>query len=77
MIDDGTYDAFVLDAEDGRSDDGTPLLHLSVTILNGPYKGEVIDLTAAGLAHDVIDILGMPATLTVTDGRPALRIDDI
>ncbi|MGY6499287.1 MAG: hypothetical protein ACXIVQ_00100 [Acidimicrobiales bacterium] len=76
MIDDGTYDAFVVDAEEGVDDDGTAVLHLAVTILNGPNKGEVVDLTAEGLGRDVVDVLGMPATLTVTADGPSLRIDD-
>jgi hypothetical protein len=74
---DGTYDAFVVDAEEGLSDAGLPLMHLSVTILTGEHKGDVIDLTAEHLRHDSIDLLGMPATLTVTDGTPHLEIDTV
>lgn len=76
MIADGRYDAFIVDAEDGVADDGTPVLHLSVTILNGEHKGEVLDLSAQGLGRDVVDVLGMPATLTIDGGTPTLRIDD-
>ena len=76
-IPDGTYDAFVVDAEEGLADDGRPLMHLSVTILTGEHKGEVIDLTAEHLREDSIDLLGMPATLTVTDGIPHLEIDHV
>jgi hypothetical protein len=51
-------------------------LHLSVTILTGEHKGEVVDLAAVGLGLTIIDLIGMPATLTVVDGAPSLTIDD-
>jgi hypothetical protein len=76
MITDGSYPAFIIDAEDGRADDGTELLHLSVTILTGEHKGEVVELSAVGLGLTIIDVIGMPATLTVVDGAPSLTIDD-
>ena len=70
---DGTYDVFVLDAIE--ADDDT--LRLSVTIVAGEHKGDVVDLTASGLGVDVIDAMGMPGTLTVADGEPSLVIDDL
>jgi hypothetical protein len=76
MIDDGTYDAFIVDAEEGIDDDGTELMHLSVTILSGPLRGDVVDIAAVRLGRSSIDLIGMPATLTVTDGAPSLSIDD-
>ena len=75
MIPDGTYDAFVVDAEPGVADDGTEHVHLDLTILSGEQKGNVVSVTATGLAGTVIDLMGMPATLTVADGRPVVRID--
>ncbi|MFP3905977.1 MAG: hypothetical protein ACLFWR_03035 [Acidimicrobiales bacterium] len=71
---DGTYDAFVVDADDDADD--ADRMHLSVTILAGEHKGEVVELTATGLAGTSIDLIGMPATLTVADGSPSLRIDE-
>ncbi len=76
MIPDGTYDAFVVDAEPGVADDGTEHMHLDLTILSGAQKGNVVSLAAAGLPGTEIDLMGMPATLTVTDGVPSVRIDD-
>jgi hypothetical protein len=75
VVPDGTYDAFVVDAEPGLADDGTEHMHLDLTILAGEHKGNLVSVTAAGLPGTVIDLLGMPATLTVTDGRPVVRID--
>ena len=75
MIPDGTYDAFVIDAERGLADDGTEHMHLDLTILSGEQKGNVVSLTAAGLRGSEIDLMGMPATLTVADGVPSVRID--
>ncbi len=74
-IPDGTYDVFVFDAEDDESD--PDLLRLGVTILAGERKGDVVALAARGLGVDSIDAIGMPGTLTVVDGRPTLRIDDV
>jgi len=76
VIPDGTYDAFVVDAEAGLADDGTGHMHLDLTILSGDQKGNVVSLTAAGLAGTEVDLMGMPATLTVTHGVPSVRIDD-
>jgi hypothetical protein len=71
VLPDGTYDAFVIDAEvqgGGRT-------ALELTIVAGELKGEVVEITAVGLAGDDIALLGMPATITVTDGSPHVRID--
>lgn len=74
MIADGTYDAFVVDVEDtSTGDDRSHVLEL--TILNGDHKGELVSVTAKGLRRSDIDLLGMPATLTVAGGEPSVRID--
>jgi hypothetical protein len=70
VLEDGTYDAFIVDAK--PEGDG---LHLDLTILAGEHKGEVVSIRAAGLGVDELDALGMPATITVSEGRPAVRID--
>lgn len=72
MLDDGVYDAVVVDAEDAPEGG----LHLELTILAGPHKGEMIRLTAGGLERDALDLLAVPATLTVLNGEPHLRLDD-
>ena len=75
---DGRYDAFVVDATERPLTDGSgaPAIDLELTILSGAHKGEVVSVTAAGLTGSEIDLLGMPATLTVLDGRPLVDIDD-
>lgn len=74
MLDDGTYDAFVVDARvEGAGTER--LVHLELTIIAGERKGEVVDITARGLRGDELDLLGMPATITVAGGEPRVRID--
>jgi hypothetical protein len=73
---DGTYDVFVVDATEATLDDGTEVVHLELTITAGERKGEVVPLAATGLGRSEIDLMGMPATLTVADGAPTISIDD-
>jgi hypothetical protein len=68
---DGTYDALVVEA--CARDDGS--IGLEVTIVVGPAKGEVVSLRTGDLGADPLDLLGVPATLTVDDGVPALRLE--
>ena len=70
---DGTYDALVVDASTG--DDGS--IRVEITIVAGPAKGEVVSLRTVDLGDtDPLDLLGVPATLTVRGGVPSLRLDD-
>jgi hypothetical protein len=71
VLTDGSYDAFVVDA-DVDADTAT----LALTILAGEHKGEVVDVVAVGLGRDELDLLGLPATLTVLNGVPSVAIDD-
>jgi hypothetical protein len=72
VLEDGVYDAFVVDATaDGAA------LHLELTILAGQHKGEVVSMRAVGLGIDELDALGMPATITVVDGAPRVAIDPV
>lgn len=76
-LDDGTYDAFIIDAEEifaETRDRG--VMHLEITITRGARKGEVVRVRAEGLQADAIALIGMPATLTVVDGQPTVRIDE-
>ena len=76
-LDDGTYDAFIIDAEEifeEKRDRG--VLHLEITITSGARKGEVVRVRAEGMDVDAINIIGLPATLTVVDGQPSVRVDD-
>ena len=68
---DGTYDAIVVDADDV----GDGVTSLELTVLAGPHKGEVLELRGPAGDHDPIDLLGVPATVTVADGRPTIRLE--
>ena len=72
---DGEYPAIVIDAEEGVADDGSPLTHVELALLTGPRKGSMVAVTATGNLGSAIDLLGMPATLTVSDGQPSFTID--
>jgi hypothetical protein len=69
VLDDGTYDALVVDATH-REGGG---ISIDLTLVAGPAKGEVVTVLAQGLAADPLDLLGVPATLTVADGAPSVR----
>lgn len=68
---DGHYDAIVVDAEE--VDEATTALQL--TVLAGPEKGRVIDVRGPRGSHDPVDLLGIPATITVADGAPSIRLE--
>lgn len=69
---DGTYDAIVVDADDG--DDGT--VGIQLTVLAGPAKGEVIEVRGPARAgREALDLLGIPATITVVEGRPRVTLE--
>lgn len=68
---DGAYDAIVVDAHD--RDDGTVTLEL--TVLAGPHKGEVVEVRGPAGGGDAIEVLGVPATLTVAGGHPSVVLE--
>lgn len=68
---DGPYDAIVVDAEEVGDDQ----IGLELTILAGPEKGRMVELRGPRGDHDAIDLLGVPATITVTDGTPRVRLE--
>jgi hypothetical protein len=70
LLDDGIYEALVVDATDEQ---GSVLLEL--TIIAGVHKGEVVSVRAAGLTLDAMATLGLPATLTVRDGQPGVELE--
>jgi hypothetical protein len=73
VLDDGTYDALVVDAT-ARDEGG---LSIDLTIVAGPAKGEVVTIMARALPGDPdpLDLLGIPATLTVAGGAPSLHLE--
>ena len=70
MLPDGSYDAIVVDAE--AVDD---VVAIELTILGGEHKGEVVGLRSPDLEADPALLLGIPATLTVTDGVPKVELE--
>jgi len=71
MLPDGSYDVFVVDAEQV----GQNGLRLDLTILAGQQKGEMVSMRAEGLGIDELDALGLPGTLTVRDGEPSVVLE--
>lgn len=72
MLADGTYEAFVVDADgDGDAD----LVVLSLAITAGAAKGEVVEVRAGHLQHEPLDLLAMPCILVVTGGEPSVVFD--
>lgn len=71
MLPDGTYDAFVLDAEAlERGTGGAARVEVAVT--SGPSKGHVVVVRGDVGTADTIDLLGLPVTLVVESGVPRL-----
>ncbi len=70
MLGDGTYEAMVVDAVD---DAGVVVLDLAV--LTGAHKGEVVTVRASGFERDPLDLLAIPATLTVAGGQPSVQLE--
>lgn len=71
-LEDGTYEVLVVDADSSPDD---TVAHLEVTLISGPHKGEVVRLAAQHLSGDPLALLGLPGTLTVEEGVPALQLD--
>lgn len=75
MLADGTYDAIVVDAEEG-AEPGS--MRLELAIASGPLKGEVVSVTGTDPAYatsDPLDLLAIPATILVTDGSPTVTLE--
>jgi hypothetical protein len=70
-LDDGRYDAIVVDATTGDSG-----CRVELTILGGPHKGEVVAVRTAAIDDAAaLDLLGVPATLVVTGGVPNVAFE--
>jgi hypothetical protein len=62
-LDDGTYDAFIIWAE--QRDDG---IMLECTITSGVQRGDVINIvTRSFVARDPLSLVGLACTLIVRD----------
>jgi hypothetical protein len=73
-VPDGTYDVFIVDAVP-HPDRPESVVKVEVTIVSGEFKGEVLNLSANGISGSDIDLMGVPAALTVTDGVPVLTVE--
>jgi hypothetical protein len=64
MLDDGTYDAFIVWAEQRAH-----AVALECTITTGAHKGAVINIVTSNFANrDPFDLVGLPCTLHI-DGE--------
>jgi hypothetical protein len=64
-LSDGTYDAFIIWAE--QRDDGVAL---ECTITSGAARGEVVNIvTSSFVARDPLSLVGLPCTLIVHDNE--------
>ena len=70
VLEDGTYDAVVVDARARER-----AMSLDLTILGGVHKGEVVTIEAEDMDIDEVDLLGMPGTLVVENGVPAFTVE--
>lgn len=76
MLADGTYDGFCVDVEEVGDDGGEGgAVRLSITIVAGARKGEVVEVRATGLGGDPLDLIGMPCTIRVEAGQPSVTFD--
>ncbi len=66
MLEDGSYEALVVDVAAGV---------LSLTILAGAHKGAVVEVRTPSLHDDGLDLLAMPCVLVVQDGEPRVVFD--
>jgi len=71
VLEDGTYDALVFDAE-ARDEGGVAV---ELTILAGEHKGEVVSVVSEAWTGDALDLLGIPATITVVGGQPTVTFE--
>ena len=73
MLDDGVYDALIIDAT--RREDNDASIAIDLTIVSGAHKGDVVSVRAAHFDGDELDLLGVPATLVVESGEPRVMLD--
>ena len=74
---DGSYDVFVVNADDlpGAETSAEVTTALELTVTSGEFRSETLALTAPTRLGEPVDLIGMPATLTILDGSPSVRID--
>ncbi len=72
MLEDGTYEAIVIDADHGAEPESVAL---ELAIAAGDRKGELVAITALGLHRDPLDLLAVPATIVVAAGVPSITLE--
>jgi hypothetical protein len=71
-LDDGSYDTFVVWADEHADGD----ISLELTVTAGEHKGDVVSVRASGMwGRDALDLVGLPCTLVVDRGRPHVELD--
>jgi hypothetical protein len=73
VLRDGNYDAIVVDVAEG--DDGSVAVELAIAA--GEHRGDVVRVVdrRPDLGDEPLDLLGLPATLTVEGGEPSVVFD--
>ena len=71
-LDDGAYDVIVVDVDASRD---SAAVRVELTIVSGPHKGEVISVRTTAFEGDPVSLLGIPGTLVVEAGRPAVELE--
>ena len=68
---DGVYDVMIVDV---AVEEHHPV-RIDVVVTAGPHRGEVVSLRTSAMQRDPLGLLGLPASVTVTDGTPDLQVD--
>ena len=69
-IEDGSYDVVVIEALEV----GDESLLIELVITSGAHRGELVRVHAHSLDVTWVDLLGTPATLTVSHGQPRISL---
>jgi hypothetical protein len=73
-VPDGVYDVFIVDAAPDPNDAGR-VARLDVTVVSGEHKGATFGLNVNGMDGSDTDLMGRPATMTVSGGIPTVTVD--
>jgi hypothetical protein len=68
-LEDGIYDVIVVDVS--QIDDGA--FYIELALSSSAHRGEMVNVTARHLQREPLSLLGLSATLVVTDGRPRIE----
>ena len=71
MLEDGTYDVMVVDAQEHADS----AIALELVVSSGPLRGEVVRVLATNIGRTWADLLAAPATLIVHNGEPRVTFD--